>query len=88
VLPFKNRAVSATLTGAEVQALVKAQPETVLSGPGAAGPDAATGLDPARAYKVALVDYVARSAYRLPDDRLAETGKDIRDLLIAYLARR
>jgi hypothetical protein len=46
------------------------------------------GLDPARAYKVALVDYVARSAYRLPDDRLAETGKDIRDLLIAYLARR
>ncbi len=78
VLPFKNRAVIAALTGAEIQALVKAQPETIASG-------SLTDLDPTRTYKVALVDFIARSAYKMPDEKFTETGRDIREVVIAYL---
>jgi len=79
VLPFKNRAVVATLTGTEIQALIKAAPDTVASG-------GLTGLDPAKIYKVALVDFIARSTYQLTDNKLTETGRDIREVVTAYLA--
>ena len=81
VLPFKNRAVVATLTGAEIKALVKAAPDTIAAG-------SLADLDPTRTYKVALVDYIARSTYKLLDVKMTETGRDIRDMVMAYIANR
>lgn len=83
VMPFKNRAVVATLSGAEIQALVKAQ--TDAANIASTGTDL-NALDPARTYKVALVDFIARSTYKLPDDKLTETGRDIREVVLAYIA--
>jgi hypothetical protein len=79
VMPFKNRVVTATLTGAEVQALLKTRPETIASGD-------ASRLHAGRTYRVAMADYVARSDYKLPDDRLQDSGRDLRAVVIAYLA--
>lgn len=84
VMPFKNRAVVATLTGAEIQALVKTQ--TDAPNIASAGTHI-SALDPARTYKVALVDFIARSTYKLPDTKLTETGRDIRDIVVAYIAK-
>ena len=77
-LPFKNHVVLVNLTGAEIAALQKAVTNTVLSGD-------AKGLDPGKTYKVALVDYAARSTYKLSEDRLQVTEKDLRDVLMAHL---
>lgn len=79
VMPFKNRVVIATLTGAEVQSLLKTRPDTIASGD-------ASRLDATRTYRVALADYVARSDYKLPDDRLQDSGRDLREVVIASLA--
>lgn len=78
ILPFKNHVVTVTLTGAEIQAMQKAVLNTVLSGDTA-------HLAPDRTYTVALVDYAARSTYKLPQDRITDTGRDVRDVVMAYL---
>jgi 5'-nucleotidase / UDP-sugar diphosphatase len=80
-MPFKNTVVRARLTGDEVRALLL-KPETK---PVVAGD--VTRLDPARTYSVALVDFVARSTYALPNERLEETGRDIREVVIEHLQR-
>ena len=78
VMPFHNNVATASLTGAEVQALLKAHPNTVASGD-------VSRLDAARTYRVALVDYEARSVYKLTGGRLQDTGRDLRAVVIAYL---
>lgn len=80
VMPFKNNVSVVELTGAEIEDLRKAHPETIASG-SAASPDAA------KTYRVALVDFVAGSVYKLSPDRVSDTGKDVRDVVIAYLGR-
>ena len=80
VLPFNDHVVTASLTGAEVQALLKAAPTTVVSGP-------AADLDPAKMYRVAFVDFLAASEYHLPSARLTDTGRDMRDAVITYLEK-
>ena len=78
VMPFHNNVVTAMMTGAEVQALLKAQPDTVTSGD--------TGhLDAAKTYRVAFVDYMAHSVYKLTEPQMTETKQDLRDLVISYL---
>jgi hypothetical protein len=77
-LPFKNQMVVAELTGAEIQALLKAQPDTVVSGD-------IGRLDAARKYRVAFVDFIAKSVYNLAEERLQSTGRDIRDVVIGFL---
>jgi len=77
-LPFKNSMVVAELTGAEIQALLKAQPDTVVSGDQGR-------LDTARKYRVAFVDFIAKSVYNLAEERLQSTGRDIRDVVIGFL---
>ncbi len=79
-LPFNDHVVTATLTGAEVQGLLKAVPTTVVSG-------AISGLDPAKSYRVAFVDFLASSEYHLPAARLTDTGRDMRDSVITYLEK-
>jgi 2',3'-cyclic-nucleotide 2'-phosphodiesterase (5'-nucleotidase family) len=74
-MPFKNHAVIANLTGAQIQQMAKPA-DAVVSG------DIA-GIDPTKAYKVALVDFNAKSDYKLPDTAFTDTGKDIRDLVMA-----
>jgi 5'-nucleotidase/UDP-sugar diphosphatase len=78
VMPFHNNVVTASLMGAEVQALLKAHPDTVASGD-------VSRLDAARTYRVALVDYEGRSVYKLTGGRLQDTGRDLRAVVIAYL---
>jgi 2',3'-cyclic-nucleotide 2'-phosphodiesterase (5'-nucleotidase family) len=78
IMPFKNHLVTATLTGAEIQAMQKAVATTVVSG------DLAR-LDPNQTYKVALVDYPAKSAYHVSSQKIVDTGRDVREAIIAYL---
>jgi 2',3'-cyclic-nucleotide 2'-phosphodiesterase (5'-nucleotidase family) len=78
VLPFHDDAVTASLTGAQVQALLRSQPTTVASGD-------TTHLDATKTYRVAFVDYTASSDYKLPADQSQQTGRDVRDLVISYL---
>lgn len=79
-LPFHNNAATATLTGAEIQALLAASPTTMAAGD-------VSALDAAKTYKVAFVDFVAGDAYKLPAERLTATGLDIREIMISYLGR-
>lgn len=78
VMPFHNNGATASLTGAEVQALLKAHPDTVASGD-------VSRLDAAKTYRVAFVDYEARSVYKQTNERLQDTGRDLRAVVIAYL---
>jgi len=80
-MPFNDHVVTANLTGAEVLGLLKAAPTTVASGQ-------VTGLDPAKTYRVAFVDFSAASDYHLPAARLTDTGRDMRDAVITYLETR
>ena len=80
-MPFNDHVVTANLTGAEVQALLKIAPATVASG-------AITDLDPAKTYRVAFVDFVAASDYHLPAARLTDTGRDMRDSVITFLEQK
>lgn len=79
VMPFKNVAIVAHLTGAQIQEFAKTK-ENIISGD-------VTTLDFAKTYKVALVDFVARDTYKLPDTSFENTGKDIRELFIADLTK-
>jgi 2',3'-cyclic-nucleotide 2'-phosphodiesterase (5'-nucleotidase family) len=81
IMPFKNHVITANLTGAEIQAMQQAVPATVLSGDAAA-------LDPNRTYTVAIMDFPAREAYKLPADKVTNTKRDIRDVVIAYFSQR
>jgi 5'-nucleotidase/UDP-sugar diphosphatase len=74
-MPFKNHAVVATLTGAQIQQMAKPA-DAVVSGDTA-------GINPMKTYKVALVDFIAKSDYKLLETAFTDTGKDIRDLVIA-----
>jgi 5'-nucleotidase/UDP-sugar diphosphatase len=77
--PFKDRVVTVELEGAEVRRLVGTSP-TFISGD-------LVGTRPDGRYRVALVEFVARDAYKLPDARLQATGRDLRELLIDYFRR-
>ena len=79
VMPFKNNAVIANLTGTQVLELVK-RPDNVTSGD-------ITAIDSAKMYRVAMVDYIAESDYKMPANVLTATGKDIRELFIADLGK-
>lgn len=80
-LPFKDGVVTVNLSGAEVQALLKSHPETNIAGD-------ASRLDPARTYRIALVEFVARLIYKLPEARLNDERRDLREVVIADLRER
>jgi 5'-nucleotidase/UDP-sugar diphosphatase len=80
ILPFKNHLVTATLTGAEIRAMQKTVEKTVTAG------DVAH-LDAAKTYKVAFVDFAAKSAYGLAAEKITDTGQDMREAVIAYLGK-
>jgi 2',3'-cyclic-nucleotide 2'-phosphodiesterase (5'-nucleotidase family) len=77
-LPFKDGVVTANLTGDEVQALLDAHPATITLG-------AASPLEASRTYRVTLAEFVARLHYKLPEERLTDVRRDLRDLVIDYL---
>jgi 5'-nucleotidase len=81
IMPFKNHLVTATLTGAELQAMQKAVATTFVSGDRA-------HLDPNRTYKVAFVDYPAKSVYHLSREKIIDTGRDVREVVMAYLGQK
>jgi len=78
ILPFKNHIVTATLTGAEITRLTKLVETTVVSGD-------LKQIDPNRTYKVALVDYAAKSEYHIDRNKLVDTAINARDAVVAYL---
>jgi len=78
IMPFHNNVVLATLSGSDIQAIQKAHADTVASG------DIAK-LEGGKTYKVALLDFMADSAYGIAMARVMPTGRDIRDVTIAYL---
>ena len=79
VMPFKNNAVVAALTGAQVQELAR-RPDNITSGD-------ITTIDPAKTYRVAMVDFIAGDAYKLSASVLTATGKDIREMFISDLGK-
>lgn len=79
IIPFKNHVALATLTGAELEALRKASPKTLFS-------RNTMRLQANKTYRVALEDYLAQSMYNLPAEKWSDTGRDIRETIIAYLS--
>ena len=79
ILPFKNNVVVATLTGSEITALLKKNKDAVVSGN-------TNSLMDVALYKVAFVDFEAQSAYGISNEKIVDTGKDIRDILVAFLS--
>jgi 5'-nucleotidase len=77
IMPFKNRVVTAMMTGSEIADLMKNDPSAILSG-------YSGSLDPAKSYNVALVDFIA-GYYRIPEEKLHQTGRDLRDVVMEYL---
>jgi 5'-nucleotidase len=80
-MPFHNNAVVAELSGAELQAALQKGPAPVTSPPGVA-------ITPQGRYRVAMVDFEATSFYGIPEARLTPTGRDIREIVEAYLRSR
>lgn len=74
ILPFKNNVILASLTGAEISAILMKNKDAVVSGDTKALTDNIV-------YKVALIDYSAQSAYGLSNEKIVDTGKDVRDML-------
>ena len=79
-MPFKNHVATAELTGAEIQDLLKAQPKTVVSGD-------AGRLDATKTYRVAFVDFIGHSSYKLPAVKIQDTGRDVREVVVLYLSQ-
>lgn len=79
-MPFRNRAVIALLSGAEVERLRAAHPDSVVAG--------AALLNPDRLFRVAMMDYVAAGAYGIEGVRFLEEGLDVRDLVERHLRSR
>ena len=77
VMPFKDHMVTAIIPGTEIKSLMAGSPATVLSG--------LKSFDDARDYRVALVDFGATNSYGLAANRLTDTGKDVREVVINYL---
>ncbi|MBC7526993.1 MAG: bifunctional metallophosphatase/5'-nucleotidase, partial [Chthonomonadaceae bacterium] len=80
IMPFKNHVVTVALTGKEIEVMRKLVPLTFLSGD-------LTGLQPEGVYKVAFVDYAAKSAYKVSLDKIVDTGRDVREVLIEFLGK-
>lgn len=80
ILPFKNHVVTSEQSGSRIERLRKSDAGTFVSG------DLAH-IDPKRTYKVAFVDYAARSAYGIRSWEMTDTGVDVRDAIIAYLGQ-
>ena len=78
-LPFHNTVVTVPLTGPQIAAILQAHSGTVTSGD-------VTHLNPASTYTVACVDYVAHSAYNLAEAQSKSTDRDLREVVIAFLA--
>jgi 2',3'-cyclic-nucleotide 2'-phosphodiesterase (5'-nucleotidase family) len=78
-MPFKNHVATMSLTGKEIDDVLAAHPNTVISGARPAS-DMAT-------YTVAFVDFNAGDKFKLDPKRLTDTGLDVRDAVIAYLKK-
>jgi 2',3'-cyclic-nucleotide 2'-phosphodiesterase (5'-nucleotidase family) len=78
VMPFKNNVVTASLTGADINAL-QAKIKNVLT-------TASGALDPTRTYRVALIDFTAMGTLGLPADKVTDTGLDSREAVIRAFA--
>ena len=81
ILPFHDDVVIATLSGSEIQALLASHPDMVTSGD-------VKGIDAAKTYHVAVVDYIADSVYHLAKAKTQSTGRDVREVVIGYLQTR
>ncbi len=78
VMPFKNRAATVQLTGAQIAALQTKVKNVIIAGNTAP-------LDPTRTYKVAVIDFTATVALGLPPADVTDTGVDVREAVIAGL---
>lgn len=78
-MPFRNIVITVLLRGAEVRELVRKYPSTCWSGD-------LDSVQPDRIYRVAMVDYVADTEYRIPSVRIIDRGVDIRVAVERYLA--
>ena len=80
ILPFKNNVVLVSLTGAEISAILMKNKDAVVSGD-------VKALTDSFVYKVALIDFEAQSAYGLSNEKIVDTGKDIREMLADSLGK-
>jgi len=79
ILAIPHHIAIARLTGTELAALQKASPGLLVSGPATLAPD--------QAYSVALCDSIAVNVYKLPESRLSDTGIDLREATVRFLAK-
>lgn len=81
ILPFKNRVVTANLTGAEMlQAMKQTTSPTQIAGD-------FSSIVPTKTYKVALVDYHAENVYKLPKEKISAPVGDVREVIMAWFAQ-
>jgi 2',3'-cyclic-nucleotide 2'-phosphodiesterase (5'-nucleotidase family) len=73
--PFKNNVSTVRLMGAEVLALKAKFPKTVQS-------QNLTALDNNTLYTVAFIDFVATDTYGIAPNRLTDTGRDMREVIM------
>lgn len=78
-LPFHDNVVIATLTGTQLKPLVGA-PNMIFAGK-------TDSLVADKTYRVAIVDYIAKTTIGVPASTLQDTGRDVRQVVIDYLAR-
>jgi 2',3'-cyclic-nucleotide 2'-phosphodiesterase (5'-nucleotidase family) len=79
-LPFKDRICVVELTGDEIGKLRADVPSTLVS-------SGAPALQAGTTYRVAMINFVGRTAYKLPDAKLRDTGIDVREAVIQALAQ-
>jgi 2',3'-cyclic-nucleotide 2'-phosphodiesterase (5'-nucleotidase family) len=79
ILPFHDNGIVARLTGSQIKAILKLEPDATTAG------DIAD-LTNTTVYSVAVVDYVGTNVFKIPDSAFDQsTGRDIRDVVIGYL---
>jgi 2',3'-cyclic-nucleotide 2'-phosphodiesterase (5'-nucleotidase family) len=78
--PFRDHIVTVSASGEEIAKLRDAHTDAALAG-------APALLEPARRYRLALVDFAATGTLKMPASRVTDTGIDVRDAVIAYLRK-
>jgi 5'-nucleotidase / UDP-sugar diphosphatase len=78
VWPFKNNVATVRLTGTEIEALKAKVPDTVVS-------CNVLVLEKSTTYTVAFIDFVAAGTYEIAKEKLTDTKRDMRDVVIAGL---
>ena len=80
IMPFKNHVVRVKLTGVELRKLIADPKKTAVSGD-------ASAISEDGNYTVAMVDFSAQSAFNISPEKRTDTDKDVRDVVVSYLAK-